>query len=76
MKITEITNDKNIYSVKQTPNWIERIFGIVEKTTKYKRSWDESYGYGEGGVYYNQKGEELGYAHKIGVAIDNWRRRF
>ena len=76
MKIVEIRKEDGLYIVKQTPTKLERMFGRKEKETKYKCNTWKEYMFGGGSIYYNHLGEELGNGHKIGVAIDNWRRSF
>jgi len=75
MKIVEITKENDIYTVKQVPNWLERLFGIKEKVEKFKKDNWHKYMFG-GGLYYNQKGEEIGNGNKVGLALDNYERSF
>lgn len=74
MKVVNITEEKGIYIVELKPNFIQRLFGMKNKFEKYKRKSSESYTYGGGSVYYNQKGERLSNWHYIQEAIDDYRR--
>jgi hypothetical protein len=74
MKIAKITIEDYLYVVELKPNFIQRLFGMENKVEKYKRKSSESYTYGGGSVYFNQKGEELGNHNYIQKAIDNYRR--
>lgn len=79
MKIVKIENDKDIYSVTFKPNWLESLFGIKENIKKYK---DTGYVYifGNGRVYVDQKGRELGnnlgYGCDTRKSIDRHRNSF
>lgn len=76
MKIKEIKRKENsyfIYEVTFTPNWLERLFGVEEKTKEYKDA-DATYTFGGGNVYINKNGNELGNRNRIGEAIDRFRR--
>ena len=78
MKITEIkrsTENSSIFEVKLSPNFIERLFGIKEKTETFKDTGNEFY-YTVGHVYVNNKGEILGPTSYIRISIDNYRRSF
>lgn len=61
------------YSVLLTPNLIETVFGLKEKTVLLKRSGD-TYMFGGGSVYIRKDGSELPNNHYIGVAIDKFRK--
>ena len=74
MKIVKITTQGCLYLVEFKPNFIQRLFGMENKVEKYKAKLFQSYTYGGGGVYYNQKGESVGNNHYIQKAIDNYRR--
>lgn len=75
MKISNIEKEKNTYIVTFIPNIIERFFGVKEKTKRYKDTWD-TYTFGGGHVYVNEKGEQLNNGNWIAEKIDNWRRKF
>ena len=78
MKIKEIKRKENayfVYEVTLTPNWLERLFGVEEKTKEY-RDRDASYTFGGGNVYIDKSGEELGNGNWIGEAIDKFRRKW
>ena len=71
-KIERRKDTKNIYDVTLEPNWLERLFGIVERIESFKES---GYIYIFGGdVYVDQTGKELDIHNKIGQAIDQFRR--
>ena len=75
MKVTSVKEGgTNIYVVHLEPNFIQRLFGVKARTEKYKRDPWETYTYGGGGAYYNEKGECLGNNNYIQTAIDNYRR--
>lgn len=74
MKIVSIKKEDDLYVVELKPNFIQRLFGMENKINKYKRNPFETYTFGGGSVYYNQKGEELRNNHYIQKAIDNYRR--
>ena len=76
MKIKEIKRKEDsyrIYEVTFTPNWLEKLFGIKEKTKEYKET-NSSYTFGGGNVYIDKKGNQLGNGNWIGKAIDNFNR--
>ena len=76
MKIKEIKRKENsffIYEVTFAPNWLEKLFGVEEKTKEYK-DVDATYTFGGGNVYIDKKGNELGNGNWIGKAIDKYRR--
>ena len=76
MKIKEIKRKENsyfIYGVTFTPNWLERLFGVKEKTKEYKDD-DATYTFGGGTVYVNKDGKRLGNGNWVGEAIDKLRR--
>ena len=78
MKIKEIKRKENsyfIYEVTFAPNWLERLFGVEEKTKEYKDR-DENYTFGGGNVYLDKSGKELGNGNWIGEAIDRFRRKW
>jgi hypothetical protein len=74
MKIVNIIKEEGFYAVELKPNFIDKLFGMKNKIEKYKIEPLETYIFGGGSVYYNQKGEELGNNHYIQKAIDNYRR--
>ena len=76
MKIIKITEACGVYSVDIKPSWIGRLFGATERTEKFKCDGGNTYKFGGGYVYYNQKGVTLDNYHQIGVAIDRYRRMF
>jgi hypothetical protein len=76
MKIKEIKRKEDSYSIYEvtfTPNWLEKLFGIKEKTKEYKET-SSSYTFGGGSVYIDKKGNQLGNGNWIGKAIDNFNR--
>ena len=74
MKIVKITKEsKYIFVVEFKPNIIQRLFGIKNKTQRFKQEPYQRYYYGEGGIYYAENGEELGVFSKVGKAIDTFR---
>lgn len=77
MKIKNISKKDSIYFVELVPTWFEKIFGIVEKTERYKKDLEYKYMFG-GSIYYNQNGERLPNKDKIGIgkALDNFDRSF
>lgn len=75
MKISNIEKEANIYIVTLTPNIIERFFGVKQKTKRYKDTYD-TYTFGGGHVYINEKGKQLNNGNWIAETIDNWRRKF
>lgn len=75
MKIIEITKDENVYTVKQAPGFIGRMLNRKERTTKLKQDKWRKYMFG-GNIYYKENGEQLDNWDSIGIAIDNWERRF
>jgi hypothetical protein len=75
IKIEEEASNYNVYNVTFQPNWLEKIFGVKEKTKQFKDN-NNSYTFGGGHVYLNKKCEELGNGNWIGEAIDKWRRRW
>lgn len=78
MKIKEIKLKEDsywIYEVTFTPNWLERLFGVEEKTKEYKDN-DATYTFGGGNVYIDRNGNKLGNRNWIGEAIDKFRRKW
>jgi len=78
MKVSNIKREEeysNIYVVTLVPNWFEKLFGVKEKTKRYKDT-GSIYRFGGGNVYINEKGEKLGNGSKIGNVIDKWRNAF
>ena len=78
MKIKNIELDDNnfsIYSVTFTPNWLERLFKMKEKTKQYKNT-GKIYKNGGGNVYIDKNGNELSNGYWIGDAIDKWRKKW
>lgn len=76
MKIKEIKLKKDswgIYEVTFTPNWLERLFGVEEKTKEYKSTGD-TYTFGGGGVYLDKKGNRLSNGNWIAKSIDRYKR--
>jgi hypothetical protein len=74
MKIKEIKRKSDcIYEVTFTPYWLEKLFGVEEKTKEYK---DSGYRYriDKSTVYIDKNGEKLGNGNWIGKAIDTFRR--
>ena len=76
MKITKITKVDGIFTVELTPDFREKLFGKTVEKVRVKQDNSYRYSCNQGGVYFNEKGEELGGNSEIGVAIDNWQRRF
>lgn len=78
MKIKEIKRKENsywIYEVTFTPNWLEKLFGVKEKTKEYKDK-NATYTFGGGNVYMDKECNELGNGNWIGEAIDKFRRKW
>lgn len=74
MKIKEIKRKSNgIFLVTFTPYWLEKLFGVEEKTKEYK---DSGYRYtiDNNPVYIDKSGKKLGNGNWIGKAIDRFRR--
>ena len=78
MKIKEIKqSDKkfHVYEVTFTPNWIEKMFGVEEKTKEYKDIFAKIT-FCNGTVYVDKDGNKLGNGNWVGEAIDKFRRQF
>jgi len=75
MKIIKIEEQEWIYTVTFKPNFIERLFGVKEKSKKYKQTGSQ-YDFGGGNVYVDEKGRKLGNGNWIGESIDNWKHKF
>jgi hypothetical protein len=76
MKITNITQQDNIYEVTKEPNIIEKIFGFKTRIDKYKYIGRTYQSIPSIRVYVNQNGKILGPVHRMTDALENWRRRF
>ena len=76
MKITKIEQQGNIFTVTKPPNLLQRIFGLKTKVEKYKDTGSTYHYFDNIRVYVNQKGQVLGFSHKITKAIEDWRRSF
>ena len=63
MKVISIRKVADIFEVELKPNFIERLFGADNKIEKYKKDPYQTFTYGNGGVYYNEKGKELRNKH-------------
>ncbi len=76
MKVINIKEEQaTVYLVNIKPCFIMRLLGSKEKNVRVK-DIEETYNFGGGSVYVNEKGEKLGNGNYIGVAIDNWKRKF
>ena len=78
MRITEIKRKENtlsVYEVTFQPNWLEKLFGVVEKQKEYRNS-GSTYSFGGGTVYIDKDGNYLSNGSYIGESIDKWRRQF
>jgi hypothetical protein len=76
MKIKEIKRKSDdIYEVTFTPYWLEKLFGVEEKTKEYK---DSGYCYTlrKNTVYIDKNGEQLDNGNWVGEAIDKFRRKW
>jgi len=73
MKIKEIKGGAMCYTVTFKPNWLEKLFGVKEKTEKFKQT-NADYLFGGGAVYVRRDGSELGNGHWVGKAIDKFRK--
>ena len=67
MKVISIRKVADIFEVELKPNFIERLFGADNKIEKYKKDPYQTFTYGNGGVYYNEKGKELRNKHYIQI---------
>ena len=76
MKITKIEQQENIFTVTKSPNMLQRIFGLKTKVEKYKDTGNTYRYFDNIRAYVNQKGQVLGFSHKITTAIEDWRRSF
>jgi hypothetical protein len=79
IKSVEVESESSwtiIYQVTFEPTWFERV--ILKKTETQKKYKDNGYTYmfGNGHVYTDQTGEDLGNGNWIGNAIDKWRRKW
>ena len=76
MKIREIKNEKlMVYTVTFTPNWLEKLFGVKEKTEEFLQTWS-TFSFGGGAVYRRKDGSELGCNSWIGEELDKFRRKW
>lgn len=77
MKVIDVKPDKDwgVYDVTLAPNFIERLFGVKEKTISLKDSGDE-YTFGGGTVYIDKDGNKLSNHNYIGEAIDKFIRKW
>lgn len=75
MKITKIEEVGGLYHVTLKPNWLEKLFGVKEKTWTFKDNYS-TYRFGGGSVYIRSDGEKTGNGSYIGESIDKWRRKF
>jgi hypothetical protein len=77
MKITKIEFNKTtrIFIVIESPNGIERFFGVKEKVFRYKDTGG-IYKIGGGHEYVDELGVPAGVLSETSKALDNWRRRF
>jgi hypothetical protein len=79
MKVKTIEQDKenrNVYIVTLTPNWLERLFGKKEEEEKYKKITGETYLFGGGNIYRGQDGRDLRNGNYIGDAIDMYIKKW
>jgi len=75
MKITNIEQNKNIYTVTFTPGIIGKLFFMREKTVQYK-DIGETYMLGGDHVYVDKNGERLGIFDPIQEKLTAFRNRF
>ena len=77
MKITNIEQKEGLYYVTKTPNFIEKIFGVKEKTERYKHINGEVFHFFPNiKVFYKSTGETLSWDDKTCKALNNYLRSF
>jgi hypothetical protein len=76
MKITNIEQKGDVFTVTYTPNALERFFGFKPYFSVFKNTGYSYKHYGNPTVYINRNGEQLDPTDKTTIAIDNWRRKF
>jgi len=75
MKIIDIEEQGySYYIITLKPNWLERLFGLKQKTIKLKDTGSR-YTFGNGRVYMDEDGNQTGNGSYFGETIDNWRRK-
>lgn len=77
MKIKEvqITDHPYVFKVFFTPNWIEKLFEVQEKSELYKDT-GSNYMCGGGAIYWDKDCDPLGNMSSIGEAIDKFRNKW
>lgn len=75
MKVTKIETEEGVYKVTLSPNFIERIFFVKQRTVLVKPT-GRTYSISGGKVYVDHEGDILGSFSYIGNEIDRWERRF
>lgn len=76
MKITKIEKKEGIFYVTQTPNFFQRLFGVKEKTEKYKWKGEVFKHFDHIKVFYKSNGEILSFTNKICKALNNYEQTF
>lgn len=76
MKITKIEKIDGIYHVTQTPNMFEKIFGIKERTERYKTNGEVFKYFPQIKIFYSFDGELISWDNKISELLNNFDRKF
>jgi len=76
MKITKIEKDKNVFSVTQTPNILEKFFFGGEKVEKYKFKGEVFQKFDHIKVFYKETGEALEWNDEVCKALNNYVNSF
>ncbi len=78
MKIKEVKQKAGsyfIYEVTFTPNWLEKLLGVKEKTKEYRQT-ESSYLVGGQNIYVDKDGYRTGNGSWIAEEIDRYKRKF
>jgi hypothetical protein len=76
MKITKIEKTDDIFTVTKSPNLIQKLFGLKDKSYRYKANGNVYFYFQDVNVYVDQNGKVLGPFNKMTTILDNWRRKF
>lgn len=77
MKITNIIRerpDNEVFIVTFEPGFFGRLFGLSKKVKKYMDT-GRMFEFGGGTVYCDEDDYKLPNEHRVGEAIDRWRRK-
>jgi hypothetical protein len=76
MKISKIEKKDGIYFVTETPNFIQRLFGVKEKIERYRHNGEVFHYFNHIKVFYHSSGEIVKWDSETCKALNNYERSF